>query len=105
MFEAKPPQMPLPTGTTAPFAEGDSLRELTWRDLRSRLEAARDLRVTLARTTPADPASFDAPAARHVAALEHGKEVVNPIDLANGKGIDGTTTASHDGGDYRPLRI
>ena len=93
------------TGTAAPLAQGDSLRELTWGDLRSRLDAARDLRVTLARSVVADAASFDAPVARHVAELEHGKEVVNPSDLANGKGIDGNTAASHDGGDYRPLRI
>lgn len=104
MFEGKPPQMPWNTGSEAGLAEGDSLRELTWRDLRSRLDAARDLRVTLARAVVQDPASFDAPAARHVAALEHCKEGVNPNDLANGKGIGGIAAASHDGGDYRPLR-
>ena len=88
----------------AAIAESDSLRELTWGDLRMRLEAARDLRVSLARTAMQDPASFDAPAARHVAALEHGKDAVNPTDLANGKGNGGKTAASHDGSDYRHPR-
>ena len=104
MFEAKPPQMPPVTGTVATLAEGDSLRELSWGDLRSRLDAARDLRVSLSRVAVEDFASFDALSARHVAALEHGKEVVNPTDLANGKGIGGNTAASHDGSDCRPLR-
>lgn len=93
-----------PTGNAAALTEGDSLRELSWGDLRMRLDAARDLRVSLARTAVSDFASFDAPAARHVAALEHGKEVVNPTDLANGKGIGGNTAASHDGSDYRHPR-
>ena len=105
MFEAKPPLLPPFTGGEAGQTEDDSLRELSWGDLRSRLEAARDLRVTLARAVVADPASFDAPAARYVAALEHGKETVNPSDLANGKGIGSNTAASHDGSDYRHLRI
>lgn len=104
MFEAKSPLMSPATGNATALAEGDSLRELSWVDLRSRLEAARDLRVSLARAVVEDPASFDAPAARHVAALEHGKEVVNPTDLANGKGIGGNTAASHDGSDYRHPR-
>lgn len=105
MFEAKPPLMTPFTGGEAGPAEDDSLRELSWADLRSRLEAARDLRVSLARAVVVDLASFDAPAARHMAALENGKESVNPSDLANGKGIGGNTAASHDGSDYRPLRI
>lgn len=92
-------------GGEADQAVGDSLRELSWADLRSRLEAARDLRVSLARIGVGDPASFDPPAARHVAALEHGKEAVNPSDLANGKGIDGIAVSTQDGGDYRHQRI
>lgn len=104
MFEGKPPLTPRDPGPAASVAEGDSLRELTWGDLRLRLAAARDLRLSLAREAIVEAASFDAPVARQVAALEHGKEVVNPSDLANGKGIDGNRAASHDGNPNRPLR-
>lgn len=112
MFEGKTPLLPPITGAAPSLAEGDSLRELTWGDLRLRLAAARDLRLSLAREAAREAASFDAPVARQVAALEHGlehglengKEVVNPSDLANGKGIDGNRAASHDGTPYRPLR-
>ncbi|MXO70581.1 hypothetical protein [Alteraurantiacibacter buctensis] len=108
MFEGKPPLTAPQTGPAASLVEGDSLRELTWGDLRLRLAAARDLRLSLAREAVREAASFDAPVARQVAALEHGldngKEVVNPSDLANGKGIGGTPAASHDGSLYQPLR-
>lgn len=87
------------------MADGDSLRELSWSDLRARLAAARDLRLSLAQAGPQDLASFDAPAARHVAALANGKDSVNPSDLANGKGTGSNTLASHDASDGRPLRI
>ena len=105
MFEGKVPATPGSTGVEAALADNDSLRELSWSDLRTRLEAARDLRLSLANGLLQNMASFDAPAARHVAALANGKDAVNPADLANGKGTGPITLASHDASDGRPLRI
>ncbi len=65
---------------------GEALYELSWSDLRARFEAARDLRAALGGTDLDAPASFDADSARRIAALAEGKRVVNPDDLANGKG-------------------
>ncbi|MEO5707336.1 MAG: hypothetical protein ABIT10_09860 [Alteraurantiacibacter sp.] len=102
MFEAKLTTPPAEPGPQASSADSDSLRELSWSDLRARLNAARDLRVSLARGLAQDLASFDAPAARHVAALANGKDAVNPTDLANRKGTGSITLASHDASDGRP---
>ncbi len=109
MFEGKSPFSPQPTGSPTAPVDGDSLRELSWSDLRARLAAARDLRASLARSAIRSPvrdmASFDGQSARHVAALASGKDGVNPSDLANGKGNGSMTAASHDVPDDRPLRI
>jgi hypothetical protein len=105
MFEGNLPATPGFTGVEATLADSDSLRELSWSDLRARLEAARDLRLSLAHGAVQDMASFDAPMARHVAALANVKDAVNPADLANGKGTGSNTLASHDASDGRPLRI
>jgi hypothetical protein len=102
MFEGKLPAQPVTIRVDALAVDGDSLRALSWSDLRARLEAARDLRLSLALAGPQDPASFDGPAARHVAALANGKEAVNPSDLANGKGTGLMTLASNDASDGRP---
>ena len=94
MFEGKLPSLPAARGASASPAEGDSLREVSWSDLRARLEAARDLRSSLSSAGREALASFDAPFARRIAELEDGKGVVNPSDLANGKGtwpIDGVS--------------
>tara|TARA_E500000305_G_C3928704_1_gene191720 strand:+ start:328 stop:660 length:333 start_codon:yes stop_codon:yes gene_type:complete len=64
----------------------EHLHELSWSDLRARFEAARDLRAALDETDLEAPASFDADSARRIAALAEGKPLVNPDDLANGKG-------------------
>ena len=94
MFEGK-----LPSARAAPElaedpAEAGALRELTWSDLRARLEAARDLHDSLRAGAEDHFASFDAHSARRIAALAEGKQVVNPDDLANGKGNGCKTGAS-----------
>ncbi len=77
-------------GSLGESGDADALREMTWGDLRSRLEAARDLRASLRANLGAGAdehlASFDAHSARHIAGLAEGKHAVNPEDLANGKG-------------------
>lgn len=98
MFEGKLPSLPLGRGAAANPAEGDSLREISWSDLRARLEAARDLRASLDCDGREALASFDAPFARRIAELGEGKEVVNPSDLANGKGNCPIPGASQDAG-------
>jgi hypothetical protein len=100
IFLAGLPESPF----SADGAEDDSLKAITWSDLRARLEAARDLRATLHERDEADGASFDVPAARRIASLADGKDRVNPTDLANGKGTRSNEGASHDaalGGDLR----
>ncbi|TIX49201.1 hypothetical protein [Alteraurantiacibacter aquimixticola] len=62
------------------------MRELTWKDLRMRLEAARDLRNSLVRDDSGGKASFDSLSARRIASQPDGKESGNLTDLANGKG-------------------
>lgn len=108
MFEGK---LPLAHVAHYPAEDGNSagsLRGLTWSDLRARLEAARDLRLSLnlsMRDSPDDHlASFDAQSARRIAALADGKHVVNPDDLANGKGsgcIEGVSPDADFGSDPR----
>jgi hypothetical protein len=102
MFEGILPATPATRGAEAIQTASDSLRELSWPDLRARLDAARDLRLSLAHGPDEDPASFDAPAARRVAALANGKDAVNPTDLANGKGTGSNRLASHDASLGRP---
>lgn len=104
MFEGKLPLAPM---AHYPAEDGDSagsLRGLTWSDLRSRLEAARDLRLSLHDSPEDHFASFDAHSARRIAALADGKHVVNPDDLANGKGsgcIEGVSPDADFGSDPR----
>jgi hypothetical protein len=77
-------------------ANGGDLRGMTWSDLRARLEAVRDLRASFGDAGEEHLASFDAHSARRIAALADGKHVVNPDDLANGKGTGCIDGASHD---------
>ena len=77
MFEGKPPI------AAEPFR--DSLRELGWSELASRLAAARDLRASLALGESDGEGSFDALSARWIAAHRDGQELVNREDSANGK--------------------
>lgn len=86
-------------------SEGESLREISWSDLRARLDAARDLRASLAQAQDLEGASFDLPAARCIAALGDGKDVVNRTDLANGKGTCAIAGPSHVAVSGRDLRI
>ncbi len=86
MFEGKPPKAPLAPDFGPAGGDAGMLREMTWSDLRARLDAARDLREALHQVEEEHLASFDASSARHIAALAQGKHSVNPDDLANGKG-------------------
>jgi hypothetical protein len=108
MFEGKLPLAPVAHDSAEDGASAGSLRELTWSDLRSRLEAARDLRQSLyqpmGESSDDHLASFDAHSARRIAALAEGKHVVNPEDLANGKGngcIEGASQDADFGSDPR----
>jgi hypothetical protein len=104
MFEAKLPSAPGAQSADGVLADSDSLRELSWGDLRARLEAARDLRLSLAHSDMTDPASFNAPAARHVAALANGKDAVNLSDLADGKAPGAISGGLHAATTGRALR-
>ena len=99
MFEGNPPGAP-----GAREAEGESrLHELSWSDLRARLEAAADLRRALRAAAVRDLASFDAQSARLIAAQE-GKHVVNLDDLGSGKAngcIGGEPAGTGTGSDPR----
>ncbi|MCL6249894.1 hypothetical protein M3P36_02370 [Altererythrobacter sp. KTW20L] len=100
MFEGKLPLAPVAHDSAEDGASAGSLRGLTWSDLCSRLEAERDLRQSLHESRHESHedhlASFDAHSARRIAALAEGKHVVNPEDLANGKGSGCIDGASHD---------
>jgi len=96
MFEAKPPLAREPHDSANDTGDAESLRGLTWSDLRARLEAVRDLRSSMHDAGEDHFASFDAHSARRIAALADGKHVVNPDDLANGKGSGCIEGASHD---------
>lgn len=82
--------------------DAEDLREVSWSDLRSRLEAARDLRASLRAVADEQCvdhwASFDAHSARHIAALTECKHAVNPEDLANGKGGGSIDVSSANAG-------
>lgn len=99
MFEGKPLQGrdPQPEETTSDTS--DELRPLTWGDLRTRLDAARDLRTASACRVEDRLASFDANSASRIAAQADGKEAVNPDDLAicKGPGLKNDATSATDG--------
>jgi hypothetical protein len=87
---------------------GNALRAIEWGDLKSRLGAARDLRVLLRRDAQlnieATAASFGDAAARYFAALEDGERAVNPDALEGRKashGILGSTQEGAATGDAR----
>ena len=93
MFEAKPP-IPYDARDTG---EGGELRTLTWSDLRTRLDAARDLRSSL--QSACDSAtSFDALAATRIAGRPGSIQRVNPDDLGHGKGPSGTSSQPYESG-------
>jgi hypothetical protein len=91
MFEGKFPLAQAAHGF-GPDSHGEPddagpLREMTWGDLRTRLEATRDLRASLRAVVAERMASFDAHSARHIAGLVENKFDVNPEDLANSKAL------------------
>lgn len=96
MYEGKPPFAPAGQRPDRDSGPVTPLRELTWSDLRARLEAARDLRAGMEREHDHPPASFDAGFASCLAARGNGKEDVNPSDLANGKGSGRNEGIAHD---------
>jgi hypothetical protein len=104
MFEGKPPVAALLQDQNGTAAEGEPLREISWSDLRARLEAARDLRHSLALDVQEDPASFDVPFARQLSQLANGKEVINPTVLGNGKGARAISHPSSDAAVGRAVR-
>lgn len=75
----------------------DILRPVTWSDLRARLEAARDLRSTIAAHRHEGDASFDSGCARHIAAISDSKAGINLDDLVNGKAIGSIRQPHADG--------
>lgn len=99
MYEGKLPSAPQATENAKDSGDAGALREMTWRDLRARLDAMRDLRCALRRGGEAEPlASFDADSARRIAALSNGKRAVNLEDLADGKALGVINGASRDAG-------
>jgi len=96
MFEGKLPRLPHGHDSEKESASGEGLRELTWSDLRSRLEAARDLRASLDRAGDGEEASFDSLSARRIASQADGKDGGNPSDLTNGKVNGAIGCPSHD---------
>ena len=100
MFEGKLPLAQAANDGGAPAdgspVNGAALRELTWNDLRARLQAARDLQASLQCARDEHFASFDVNSARHIAGLADSKHAVNPEDLANGKGTGCMNGASQD---------
>jgi hypothetical protein len=93
MFEGKPPKQGraasldtgLDSGLDSSAGDADSLHEISWDDLVSRLVAARDLRAELNQSDHC-PASFHARSARRIAELRDGEHSINPDDLGNRKG-------------------
>ncbi|MFC3096635.1 hypothetical protein [Alteraurantiacibacter palmitatis] len=99
MYEGKLPSAKQAIETGQDSGESGILREMTWRDLRARLDAVRDLRCALRRPGEAEKlASFDADSARRIAALSNGKQGVNLEDLADRKALGVITGASRDAG-------
>ncbi len=95
MFEGKPPLNPHGCTPDKDSDQSANLRELTWADLRARLEAASELRASMERGDSHPGASFDAGFASCIASRENGKDAVNPDDLANGKGNWPNDGATH----------
>jgi uncharacterized small protein (DUF1192 family) len=69
--------------------EGESLRLLSWEELRARLAAARDLRRTIAAEQNGQDGSFSADKALHLKELGESLPDVNLKALGNGKGLGG----------------
>lgn len=69
--------------------EGESLRLLSWEELRSRLAAARDLRKVMTMQQSGSDASFAAETALHLKEFEESIPDVNPKTLGNGKASGG----------------
>ena len=91
MFEGKTPFLQEADAYTGGENRGEDLHRLSWPVLVARLAAARDLNAVVTCALTDDFASFDAPSARRLAAHTdrpdgHGKQDVNPLALANGKG-------------------
>ena len=96
MFEGKPPHAPGAPACDTASGDAVALREMTWSDLRARLDAARDLRLALqADHSEEELASFDALSARLIAAQE-GKQDINLDGLGKGK-ADGCMDAEPAG--------
>jgi len=95
MFEGKPPLVPQGHASQGDCGQSAQLRELTWADLRARLEAAQELRTSMGRENHQPKASFDAGFASCLASRQNGKEAVNPDDSANGKGDWPNNGATH----------
>jgi len=72
----------------------DSLRPMSWSELRIRLDAIGDLHEGFLSDADDGLGSFDAHSARRIAARADGKEPVNLDDLGNGKGTGGNGGSS-----------
>jgi hypothetical protein len=70
--------------------QGETLRLLSWEELRARLSAARDLRRTLLAHNERD-GSFAADAALHLKEFDDPIPDVNPKPLGNRKGSESKT--------------
>ncbi len=110
MFEGKPPFAPEAYDHSAHAKAGDTLRTLSWTDLVTKLEAARDLRAALAGEKPPhsqkDEASFDASSAHHLAEQQEtfpakSESPVNPLDSGNRKETGGNNGPSEN----KPHRV
>ncbi|MXO88658.1 hypothetical protein [Alteraurantiacibacter aestuarii] len=96
MFEGKLPKAHFAPDFSQQSARAGSLRQMTWSDLRARLEAAHDLHAAMGHAHEDGVASFDAHHARHIAALADSKQPVNPDDLAIGKELGCRRVTSSD---------
>ena len=110
MFEGKPPFAPEAHDHSANAKAGDTLHTLSWTDLVTKLEAARDLRAALAGEklpcSQQDAASFDASSAHHLAEQQDpfpakSESPVNPLDSGNRKENGG----NKDPSDNKPHRV
>ncbi|MFA7596232.1 MAG: hypothetical protein WCY92_07735 [Novosphingobium sp.] len=102
MFEDKMNSRRL-AGARQRTEEGESLRLLSWEELRARLAAARDLRKVMGLRQNGPDASFAADAALHLKEFEESIPGVNPNALGNGKASRGRAkgTAQQDSSDDR----
>jgi hypothetical protein len=92
MFEGKSPFAAMLRNEPSAVATDEPLREISWSDLRARLEAARDLRQSLVLAELTGTASFGAP----VAHWAESKQTVNLSVLGNGKGHHAMPGTLHD---------